>query len=248
VGIGGGREEPTGGMTMASPAAIFREIHRLRKHAKDLQTEIERVPKMLKAQQNRVTQREAGGKDAQDGLKRLKVQCHEKEVLLKQAQQQVAKHQKQLQEAGAKKEYDALKSEIQQEQEHCRRLEDEILATMMEIEECTGALPGAEKAAKQAKLDYDEFEKNSEARKVVLLEQLNQALQSLKEVEAGLPEELALQYRRAVAARNEDALSAVQGRTCVACYTEITAQSYNDLLSGRVVVCKACGRILYLPE
>ena len=31
-------------------------------------------------------------------------------------------------------------------------------------------------------------------------------------------------------------------------YTAITAQSYNDLLSGRMVVCKVCGRMLYLPE
>ena len=233
---------------MSGPAKIFREIHRLRKHAKDLQTEIDRIPVQLKARQNRITQQEAGGKEAQDHLKHLKVQCHEREVLLKQTQQQVVKHEKQLQEAGSKKEYDALKSEIQREQDHCKQIEDEILATMMEIEERTAALPEAEKAAKQAKLDYAEYEKNTEVRKTSLMELLTQALQSLKEVEATLPEELEVQYRRMVTARNEDALAPVQGRTCVACYTEITAQAQNDLLSGRLAVCKACGRILYLPE
>jgi predicted nucleic acid-binding Zn-ribbon protein len=45
-----------------------------------------------------------------------------------------------------------------------------------------------------------------------------------------------------------DALAAVQNRTCSSCYTEITAQQYNELLQQQVVLCKACGRILYLPE
>jgi predicted nucleic acid-binding Zn-ribbon protein len=51
-----------------------------------------------------------------------------------------------------------------------------------------------------------------------------------------------------VAAKGDSAMASVQDRTCSACYTEITAQSQNDLLQERLVFCKNCGRILYLPE
>ena len=43
-------------------------------------------------------------------------------------------------------------------------------------------------------------------------------------------------------------MSGVQGRTCTACYTEITAQNYNDLLQGNFVICQSCGRMLYLLD
>ena len=55
-------------------------------------------------------------------------------------------------------------------------------------------------------------------------------------------------YDRLVNAKGEDAMSEVLNKVCVACYTEITAQSYNDLIGGKFLLCKSCGRILYLPE
>ncbi len=45
-----------------------------------------------------------------------------------------------------------------------------------------------------------------------------------------------------------DGMAAVKNRSCAACSTEITAQSYNELLQEQFVACKSCGRILYLPE
>src|SRR5438132_12063699 len=97
---------------MAGPATILRDIHRLRRHARDLRAEIERGPRLLKGQQTKVARQEDVVREAQERLKRLKVTCHDKEVQLKQTLQQISKHEKQLNEATSKKEYDALKSEI----------------------------------------------------------------------------------------------------------------------------------------
>ena len=74
-----------------------------------------------------------------------------------------------------------------------------------------------------------------------LQEQLQAALQQLKEVEATLSEDVLMLYQRQVEGRGEDALSSVQDRNCPACYTAITAQSYNDLLAGRLVTCRCAG-------
>src|SRR5436309_11100523 len=76
-----------GGQGMAGPATILREIHRLRRHAKDLQAELERGPRLLKGQQAKVARQEEAAREAHDTLKRLKVTSHEKEVLLKTKQQ-----------------------------------------------------------------------------------------------------------------------------------------------------------------
>jgi predicted nucleic acid-binding Zn-ribbon protein len=233
---------------MAGPATILREIHRLRRHARDLRGEIERGPRLAKGQQARVARQEELFREGQEGLKRLKVSYHDKEVQLKQTLQQIDKHEMQLNQAGSKKEYDALKSEIAAGRQKCKELEDEILDAMGKIEEDTARLPEQDKAVKQAKQEYAEFEKAQRDREVGLHDQLAQALEQIKQVEASLPQDIRPQYDRLVAARDEDALAPVQNRTCMACYTEITAQAYNDLMLSQFVLCKSCGRALYLPE
>jgi predicted nucleic acid-binding Zn-ribbon protein len=233
---------------MAATAVILREVHRLRRHAKDLQTQIDRTPVLRKAQQAKATRQEEAVREAQEALKKLKVTTHDKESQLKATFQVIAKHEKQLNEAANKKEYDALKHEIADEKAKCQRLEDEILNGMTEIEEKTAQLPELEKAVQRAKEELARWEQDVEARQAGQAAQLQEAQQQLKAVEGSLPEDVRVQYERLLALRGEDALSAVEGRTCTACYTEITHQSYNDLLSGRLVTCKACGRMLYLPE
>jgi predicted nucleic acid-binding Zn-ribbon protein len=233
---------------MSGPAVILREIHRLRKHLKDLQGEIDRLPRLLKGQQTKVTRQEEAAVQAHETLKHLKVTIREKEGLIKETQQLAIKHERQMNEASSKKEYDALKQEIAHDKQKCLQLEDEILRTLLEIDERTAQLPEADRAVEQARREFSEFEKSNASRQASLVEQLQQAQQSLKEVEATLPADVRSQFDRQVAARGDDALSAVDGRTCVACYTEITAQNYNELRQEVFVQCKSCGRILYLPD
>ena len=233
---------------MAGPANILREIHRLRRHAKDLQSEIERVPRSLKAQQAKIAKQEELAKEAHDILKRAKIDSHEKEVLLKTAQQAVAKHEKQLSEATSKKEYDALRVEIAADKKKCTAIEDEILNCMAIVEEKNAQIPVAEQAVKKAKQELAQAEKSSETRLVGLKEQHSKAVAEISEIEKTLPPDIMPHYDRIVGARGEDALSAVQNKTCMACYTEITAQAFNNLNLSQFVACKSCGRVLYLPE
>ncbi len=238
---------------MTAPVAILREIHRLRRHAKTLQDRVENGPRQLKAQQAAVVKHEEAFRDAQEGLKKLKVSMHEKEVTLKTRQQQVKKYQQQRQQAvSTKKEYDALTAEIENGTRDVQRLEDEILEMMADTEERIAKLPAQEKAVQQAQAELKRYEQESAARLAALVEERQKTLRQLAETEAqlvdALPEEQREKYERVSKARGEDALSAVENRTCSACYTEVTAQQYNDLLRGAFMVCKSCGRILYLPE
>jgi predicted nucleic acid-binding Zn-ribbon protein len=233
---------------MAGPAEIFRQIHRLRRFARDLQEQLDRIPRQRKAQQTKVAGQEELYRECQDALKHLKIAIHDKEVTLKTTHGQVAKYQKQLNEAGSKKEYDALQAEVTAAREKCRQIEDEILNGMSESEEKAAQLPELDRAVKQAREEFARFEQEAGDRRADLTEQLNQALSQLKEVEAGLPREVLPQYDRVIAARGADALAPVRGRTCTACNSEITAQNYNELQQDRFVICKSCGRIIYLPE
>jgi predicted nucleic acid-binding Zn-ribbon protein len=70
----------------------------------------------------------------------------------------------------------------------------------------------------------------------------------LKEVETQVPQGLREQYNRIVGSRDAEGLAAVRGGDCSACHTEIPRQTLSNLNQGQFVVCRSCGRILYLLE
>jgi predicted nucleic acid-binding Zn-ribbon protein len=233
---------------MASTAELMREIHRLWRFARDLKEQMDRAPLQLKAQQAKVARQEDAANSNLEAIKKLKVAIHDKEVTLKTTHNQIAKHQKQLNEAGAKKEYDALQTEIAGARAKCATLEEESLTAMGESEERTAKAPELGKAAKSAKETFVQYEKESGARMATLKQQLDETQAKVKEVEANVPKNVRSVFDRIVKGKGADGFAPVVDRGCGACRTEIIAQQYNELLMGAFVVCKSCGRILYLPE
>ncbi|HWG45166.1 MAG TPA: C4-type zinc ribbon domain-containing protein [Gemmataceae bacterium] len=233
---------------MSGPAVTFREIHRLRRFTSDLREQIDRVPRQQKIQQAKVARQEEIQRATQDAIKHIKVEIHSKEVTLKTTHGQIDKYQKQLNESGSKKEYDALQHEISDARATCQRLEEEILTGIADSEEKAAQLPELEKAVRLAKDEYAKYEAGIQERLTNLQSQLAEAQKQLTEQELAIPPNIRVQYARIVASMGHDALAPVQGRTCAACYTEITAQQYNELQQEMVVLCKSCGRILYLPQ
>jgi predicted nucleic acid-binding Zn-ribbon protein len=232
---------------MPEGSEVFREIHRLRRQVHELQEQIDRMPRQLKAQQARVARQQDALREGQEALKKLKVLVHEKEVSLKSTHQLISKHRQQLNQAAATKEYDALKHEITTEQATCDRLEEEILQGIADTDAKTAEIPELEKAVQLAKEDCARFEKSSAERLADLQAQLTEAKRQLAEAEVHVPADVRTQYNRIVQAMGPNALAALNNRICSACYTEVTAQNYNDVLMGKFFTCKSCGRVLYVP-
>jgi predicted nucleic acid-binding Zn-ribbon protein len=231
----------------SGPAALFREIHRLRRFARELEDQIKRFPIQVKAQQAKVTRTEDAFREGQEAIKRLKVSMHEKEVTLKTTIGDIKKHEKQLNEASGKKEYDALQSEIATGKSECRKLEDEILEAIAESEDRTAKLPELEKAVAQAKQDYTKWEDGAKQKRSEQEAMLKETQAKVQELEAGIPDTYRTRYQRAVNAFGSDAFASAKDRACGQCRTEITQQMHFSLLAGSFVVCEVCERILYLP-
>jgi predicted nucleic acid-binding Zn-ribbon protein len=233
---------------MAGAIGTLRELHRLRQHIKRLQDEINRVPLQIKGQNARIARQEEEIKAAHDDLKHLKVAIHTNEVALKEAHQRIAKFESQIDIIQSKRENDALQHEIAHEQKHCGELEEAILGDMTRAEDDERRIAELDKALKQGKAELAQFEQTSKGRVAELSAELQRAQGQLKEVEGQLPDDIRPQYERLVGAMGEDALSLAKDRTCSACYSGLTQQQHNDLLAGRLVTCKSCGRIVYLAD
>ena len=202
----------------------------------------------IKIQHTRAANAEKGYHDAQEALKKLKVSISTNEKTLKEAHQLVEKYKRQLNEASATKEFEALRHEIDGAEAKCQSLEETILTQLGQCDDDTARLPELDTGVKKTKEEVAQFEKDATARRQELEKELTKAQEDLKAAESLLPGDMGEQYRRLVKAKGDDALSMVKNKNCTACYTAITAQNYNDLMVGKLVMCQSCGRILYLAE
>ncbi len=234
---------------MSTPISpLLKELHRLRRHLRDLQDEIDRGPRVMKLQQQRLAAEEQAHKDAYETLKRLKLKQKEDEVSLKETEQRLLKLQADMNLAGSKKEYDAKQSEIDQATARKGQLEDAILAAMAEIEERTAKLPEVDRRWADARKEFEQYERDARERLERLLADQKVTQAELAEAEKKLPAEVRPQYDRLVKTYGADALAAVVGRSCQHCRTAITEQQRLNLLGGAFMTCSQCARVLYLVE
>jgi predicted nucleic acid-binding Zn-ribbon protein len=145
-----------------------------------------------------------------------------------------------------KKQYDAFKHEIATAQQKASVVEDGILECMSEAEELAAKLPALEQATAKAKEDAATFEREQAERFVRLAGQLKTALADLAAAEAGIPEQFLPQYQRIVTAFGADSLAAVTNHSCAHCHTHITVQQMHEVDTQEFVLCRSCGRGLYL--
>src|SRR5262245_38001582 len=232
---------------MSGISNVLREIHRLRKHASELQEQIDRAPVQLKAQKNKAAKTETTFAGAQEALKKAKVSILEREATLKSTHQQIAKYERQKDEATDPKAYEALQHEIAAAKKQAQAVEDEILEAMAGVEEQTAKLPELEATKKKVITEVAAFEGDQKERLARLSGELKSALEQLKAAEAQVPDDFRPQYQRLVNAYGADSLAAVEGQTCSHCHMQITFQQQHEVTTGHFICCKSCGRGLYLP-
>jgi uncharacterized protein len=232
--------------TMPNTVDILRELHRLHKLIRDLNEQITESPSLLSAEQARLAKAETNLREAQDGLKHLKVSVHEKETSLKAAHAQIAKYEKQRDTAGSKKELDAFEHEISHNRQKVSQHEDEIFAGLSEIDERTANLPEIEKELARVKVESANFQKEADERLQRLTRELERARTELADAEKAIPEDHRAHYIRMIIGHGADALAKVQDKNCSFCNGSLTMQHLRELEAGRYTTCKGCGRILYV--
>jgi predicted nucleic acid-binding Zn-ribbon protein len=231
-----------------SISATLRECHRLRKHLKALQEEIDRGPRVLKAQQARLAQEQQAHKDHHEAITRLKLKQREDEGTLKQTETRLAKLEQQLTGISVSKEYEAKESEIRQAKEKRSALEDAILAAMGELEEKTAAIPAVEKQWADAQAAFAQYQEDAKARLERLKADQVESQAALATAEATLPEKVRQTYDFLTKAKGPDALAAVKDKNCQGCRTGMTDQKEMEVRGGAFVLCASCGRMLYPAE
>lgn len=201
----------------------------------DVDTRIEATTKLVADAKDKMAANQKKRRDLESEVKDLKVQ--------------IGKYKRQLNEVKTNKEYTALLHEIEQTQQKVDGLEESIIAEMLAADDVEEEIKAAlhkqaqeEDVLKKERLVLEDKMRESEIR----LAALN------KEREALLPrvprEQMKL-YEAIFQKKGGTALSPVTGDFCAMCHMRVRPQMLNEIRDKTaVILCEACGRILYWTE
>ena len=226
-------------------ADTLRECHRLRKHIKALQDEIDRGPRVLKAIQKLLDQEQQAHKDHYETITKLKLKQRDDEGTLKQTDTRLKKLEEQLTSISVTKEFDAKRSEIRQASEKKAQNEDAILTTMSELEDRTNAIPAVEKQWAAAQADFAQAQRDAKERMDTLKADLDLSQTALTKSDAAIPDKHRSQYLHLVKAWGPEALAGVKDKVCQGCRTGVSQQRLLEVQAGQYILCQSCGKILY---
>lgn len=232
---------------MNIPAESLRLLHRLHRQVADLKERVARGPKQIRIGQQTVQHGEQEVADAKGALKKTRMESDGQQLHLKEREAKIKDLQRKLNECKTNVEFKTLKDQIAAENKANSVLEDEILDKLEKIEqEQHHVTDAAEKLAKAA-AELQKTNHRVDEAQSHLQADLDRVSAELKQAETAVPEELRAEYDRMVRAKGEDALAAVEGKSCGGCNTMLTTQIIHQLKMSQPVFCKICGSLMYLP-
>lgn len=233
---------------MSFQLSVLNDLHRIHQQLFDLRERIERGPKQIRARQANVTQGEQKLVAAKTELQSARVTADQKQLQLKSGEIKIEDLRGKLNASQSNREYQALKDQIAASEMAGSVLQDEILETLEKIDLLKRNVGEAEQNLVKAKEELVKYEATVREQEAGLQSEYLRVEGNLDTTEAILPPEYRDAYQRAVKSKGADAMAVVENNSCTGCYQNLTANHFNELRLNKIVFCRSCGRILYLPE
>jgi len=221
------------------------ELHRLHLAIQEVQEEIDRGPRQLKARSNTTATRLAELEAQRQKQKQLKMLSDQKALQLKTNEAKLEDLKGKLNQAASNREFDIIKGQIEADKVANSVLEDEILETLDKVDKAQADVKKLEADVANAQADEKKFSAEVDQKRPSLEARLATLRGELQQVETHLPDDIRAAYQRLVQAHGASALSPVENSTCTSCYVRLTPQNAVSIASGTIMFCRTCGRLLY---
>ena len=229
-------------------AETLQTLHRMHIQIADLQSRLERGPRVIATSQAALDSLTQTCEQAKDTLKRARMGADQKQLQLREREARVEDLGKKLNTCSSNREYQALKEQIEADKQANSVLEDEILESLEKMEELQADVGRHEGSVGNAKQELEDVQKRVAAEREGLESELSRVEEELAGLVAQLPGDFRSEYQRIAKARGEDTLAPVEGEFCGGCNQKLSPQMLNELMLSKVVFCKSCGTLLYMPE
>ena len=232
-------------MAVVAVTDLLRTLHRMHRQLADLRDRLAAGPRQIAAFKGQLAAGEAGLASATDAVKQARLAADSKQLQLRTAESKQRDLEAKLNACKTNREYQTLREQIAADLMATKVLEDEILEALERIDSLKKEVPVAEQKAARARKLLAGKEDEVRAEKALLDVEVGRIEESLAAAERELPSDVLEPYRRAVKTRGADGMAPIDGESCGGCFQRITDKMMSDILLGRMVICRSCGRVLY---
>lgn len=222
------------------------ELQGLDNSIRALKSEIETLPRKvaeIEAQlADHIAAVEADKKKVADNQKSRR----QREGEISSFREKISKHRSQMLEVKTNEQYKALVHEIEFHEVAIRKIEDQILAEMVESEALDKQLKESEKALAVEKSKVQEQVKQAQQRRQVDETSLASHQEQREAARARLDSRIYATYMRISGARRGTGITELVVDTCAACHVRLRPQAINEVMTNeQIIQCESCGCILY---
>jgi uncharacterized protein len=209
-----------------------------------LKDEIAALPKRVAAIEEKLAGTEATLERAKAAIKADESARRKYETGIQDLQSKISKYRDQSLEVKTNEQYRALLHEIQFAEHDIRANEDKILELMVNADAREKEVKTAEAELKEETAEIEKEKREARARTAEDEKQLAEWTTKREQARAGVEPDLLRHYDR-VAKHRGSGLAEVRDHKCMGCQVMLRPQTYNDVRSGKLVICDSCQRILY---
>jgi len=235
-------------MAVAVTAGMLRTLHRMHRQLEDLRDRLEAGPRRVAALSSGVQAAEARRDAAKDQVKQARLLADQKQLQLRTAEAKIADLEAKLNACKSNREYQLFRDQIAADRMAIKVLEDEILEALERIDSLKSAVPDAEAVIADVRRKLADEEARIRGEAGQLETEVARIRGDLESVEKELADDLREKYDRVVKHKGADGMAAADDKSCGGCHQQITTNQLSELLGGKIVTCRSCGRLLYTPE
>ncbi|NND97038.1 MAG: phospholipase [Pirellulaceae bacterium] len=229
-------------------AELLRKLHHLHRLKNELETQLERGPRQIKAGETMVAKAQADAESAKETRKKAKLASDDKQLQLKSREDRIEDLKAKLNTAASNREFDTLKEQIAADEQANSVLSDEILESFEQLDVMEANLKAADDELAKQQAEQKQRITDVEARLIDVGENLERVKKELAEAESEIPSAAKADYLRLTASKGEEALAPLDGESCGGCYQTLTTHVVDQLQLSQMVKCPNCNAFLYIPE
>jgi len=227
------------------PSDLLRRLHALHTQLADLEGQLARGPRQIRAGEAVVAEASEALAKARQEVKAATMACDEKQLQLKGREDGIEQLKAKLNTASSNKEYDLLRERIAADQQANSVQRDEILDGLERIDQLNANVKQAEATLEQKTKEHEARVVEIENRMEVVRGDLDYVRGELEKAEQALPAAARGEYRRLYESRGDEFLAPIEEGSCGGCNQTLTTQMLNRIRLQYLVECPSCAAWLY---
>lgn len=226
-------------------SSLMRRLHSLHLQLDDLEGQLGRGPRQIKAGEAIVAKCTETLESARQDVKSAIMACDDKQLQLKSREDRIEELKAKLNIANSNREFNLLKEQIAADDQANSVQSDEIFEGLERIDQLHQSVAAADQDLAEKSKEHKKRVETVDGRMEVVRADLEYVRSELDKSESQVPVSVKSEYKRLTLSRGDEALAPIEDNSCGGCNQTLTTQMVDRVRLGFLTDCPCCSAWLY---